>query len=229
MDIIEYQRVYFVIIKQFSCSLVLLWRPLWPKRTEKCVYGGEMFLPTILLKHPSPINCLLHINLDTSDVPMLHLYITEPKYGGLYRTFYGVRNTQFLSIFLVIRVQKWKMTDRLWCKRSALSKHVKLFDKLWISLSEAPFSIEPSARTLYFILIQPERWHFCDKIKLSDSCRWKYEYTQDEKHLVSCATCKTGISALSLRINEHPYWMKLCYDLSTDTCAQIYCAKYHFK
>ena len=26
-----------------------------------------------------------------------------------------------------------------------------------------------------------------------------------EKHLVSCATCKTGISTLSLRINEHPY------------------------
>ena len=43
-----------------------------------------MFLSTILLKHPSPINCVLHINLDTSDVPMQHLYITEPKYGGLY-------------------------------------------------------------------------------------------------------------------------------------------------
>ena len=65
-----------------------------------------MFLSTILSKHPSHINCALHINLDTSDVPMQHLYITEPKYGGLYRTFYGVRNTQFLSIFLVIRVQK---------------------------------------------------------------------------------------------------------------------------
>ena len=71
----------------------------------------------------------------------------------------------------------------LWCKRSALSKHVKLYDKLWISLSEAPFLIEPTARPLYFILIQPKRWHFCDKIKLSDSCRWKYEYTHGEKHL----------------------------------------------
>ena len=65
-----------------------------------------MFLSTILLKHPSTINCVLHINVDISDVPMQHLYITDPKYGGLNRTFYGVRNTQFLSIFLVIRVQK---------------------------------------------------------------------------------------------------------------------------
>ena len=121
------------------------------------------------------------------------------------------------------------MTDRLWCKLSALSKHVKLYDTLWISLSEAPFSIEPTARPLYFILIQPKRWHFCDKIKLADSCRWKYEYTQGKKHLASCAACKTGISTLSLRINEHPYLIKFCYVQSTDTCAQIYCAKYHFK
>ena len=180
-----------------------------------------MFLSTILLKHPSPINCVLHINLNTSDLPLEHLYITELKYGGQYRTFYDVRNTQFLSIFLVIRVQKWKLTDRLWCKLSALSKHVKIFDKLWISLSEAPFSIEPTAWPLFFILLQPKRWYFCDKIKLLDSWRWKYEYTQVEKHLASCDTCKTGISTLSLRINEHPYWIKLCYVLSTDTCAQI--------
>ena len=76
-----------------------------------------------------------------------------------------------------------KLTDMLWCKLSALSKHVKLYDKLWISLSEAPSSIEPTARPPYLILIQPKRWHFCDKIKLSDSCRWKYEYTHGEKHL----------------------------------------------
>ena len=188
-----------------------------------------MFLSTILLKHPSSINCVLHINLNTSDVQMQHLRITAPKYGGLYRTFYDLRNTQFLSIFHVIRVQKWKMTNSLCCKLSALSKHVKLYDKLWISLSEAPFSIEPTARPLYFILIQPKRWHFCDKIKLSDNSRWKYEYTQGEKHLASCATCKTGISTLSLRINAHPYWINFCCVQSTATCAQIYCVKYHFK
>ena len=56
----------------------------------------------------------------------------------------------------------------------------------------------------------------------------KYEYTQVEKHLASCATCKNGISTLSLRINEHPYLIKLCYVQSTDTCAQIYSVKYHF-
>ena len=92
-----------------------------------------------------------------------------------------------------------------------------------------PFSMEPTARSLYFILIRPKRWHFCDKIKLADSCRWKYKYSQGEKHLASCVTCKTGINTLSLRINEHPYWIKLCFVQSTDTCAQIYCVKYHFK
>ena len=85
---------------------VLLWRPIWPKRTHKCVYGDEMFLSTILLKPSSPINRVLQINLDTSDIPIQHLCITTPKYGGLYRTFYDMRNTQFLSTFLVIRVQK---------------------------------------------------------------------------------------------------------------------------
>ena len=65
---------------------MLVWRPIWPKRTQKCVYGDEMFLSTILLKRPSGINRVLHINLDTSDVPMQHLCITAPKYGGLYRT-----------------------------------------------------------------------------------------------------------------------------------------------
>ena len=85
---------------------MILWRPICPKITQKCVYGDEMFLSTILLKHPTPINRLLHINFDTSDVPMQHLCIIAPKYGGLYRTFYDIRNTQFLSIFLVIRVPK---------------------------------------------------------------------------------------------------------------------------
>ena len=106
MDIIEHYRVYFETNEEFSCNTVLLWRPIWPKRTQKCVDGDEMFLSSILLTHPSPINRLLHINLDTFDVPMQHLCITAPKYGGLYRTFYDIRNTQFLSIFLVIRVQK---------------------------------------------------------------------------------------------------------------------------
>ena len=79
---------------------------MWPKRTQKCFFGDEIFLSLIFLKYPSPINRLLHITLDTSDVQMQHLRITAPKYGGLYRTFYDIHNTRFLSIFLVIRVQK---------------------------------------------------------------------------------------------------------------------------
>ena len=86
MDIIEHYRVYFVIKWHFLCNSVLLWRPIWPKRTQKSVNGDEMFLSTILLKHPSPFYRVLHINLDTSDVSMQHLCITALKYGGLYRT-----------------------------------------------------------------------------------------------------------------------------------------------
>ena len=93
-----------------------------------------------------------------------------------------------------------------------------------------------SARPQFRLNPQPDPYNpnvgmFCDKIKLSDSCRWKYEYTHGDQHLalILCATCKTGISTLSLRINEHPYWIKLRYVQSTHTCVQIYCGKYHFK
>ena len=72
MDIIEHYRVYFVISNNFSCNSVLLWRPIWPKRTQKCVYGDEMFLSSKVLKHSSPINRLLHINLDTSNAAFAH-------------------------------------------------------------------------------------------------------------------------------------------------------------
>ena len=51
-------------------------------------------------------------------------------FGGLYRTFYDIRIAQFLLIFLVLQVQKWKMANRLCCKLSALSKHVKRYEKL---------------------------------------------------------------------------------------------------
>ena len=115
----------------------------------------KCFLSTKLLKHSSPINRVLHINLDTSDGPMQHLCITAPKYGGLYRTFYDIRNTQFCRFFSSYECKNKKMTDRLWCKLSALSKHAKPCDKLRISLSEAPISIEPTARPLYLYSYNP--------------------------------------------------------------------------
>ena len=130
---------------------VLLWKPIWPKITQKCVYGDEMFLSTKLLKHPSPIKRVLHINLDTSDVSMQHLCITAPKYGGLYRPFYDIRNTQFLSIFLVIRVQKWKVPDRLWCKLSAYQNMPNLAIN-YESVSARPLfrlNPQPDPSTLY--------------------------------------------------------------------------------
>ena len=71
MDIIEHNHVYFVIKQQFLCKFSApMESHMALKNTEICVYGDEMFLSTILLKHPSLINRVLHINLDTSDVPI---------------------------------------------------------------------------------------------------------------------------------------------------------------
>ena len=54
-----------------------------------------------------PRGCLQFVIVVFPDhTHLLFLCITAPKYGGLYRTFYDIRNTQFLSIFLVKRVQK---------------------------------------------------------------------------------------------------------------------------
>ena len=64
-----------------------------------------------------------------------------------------------------------KTTDILRCKVWTQSKHVKINDNLRISLNEALFSIKPGARPLFFILIRPISWHFCDGIKFLDSCR----------------------------------------------------------
>ena len=140
-------------------------------------------LSTILLKHPSPINRVL---TSISTLPTFKCSICASPhqsmvdFTGHFMTYVMLSFCRFFSSY---ECKNEKMTDRLRCKLSALSKHIKLYDKLWISLSEATISIEPTARPLYFILIQPKRWHFCDKIvKLSDCCRWKYEYTQDEKH-----------------------------------------------
>ena len=58
-----------------------------------------MRLSTISLKHPSPIDCVLHTNLETSDVRMQHLCITASKYGGLYWTFYDIRDTHYFDDF----------------------------------------------------------------------------------------------------------------------------------
>ena len=66
---------------------------------------------------------------------------------------------------------KNKTTVILRCKLWTHSKHVKIFDNLRSNLNEAMFSIKPSARPLFVILIRPISWHFCDGIKLSDSCR----------------------------------------------------------
>ena len=58
------------------------------------------------------------------------------------------------------------------------------------SVSTRPrFWLNPQSDPSFLYSYNPKIGIFCDKIKLSDSCLWKYEYTQGEKHLVSCATC----------------------------------------
>ena len=65
---------------------------------------------------------------------------------------------------------KIKTTNILRCKLWTLSKQVKIYNNLRISLDEALFSVNPGVRPLFFILIRPISWHFCDGLKLSDNC-----------------------------------------------------------
>ena len=94
MDIIEHYRVDLVIqSSNFHAIQCSYGGPYGLNEHRNVLMVMKWFLSTKLLKHLSPIKRVLHINLDTSDVQ--HLCITAPKYGGLYRTFYDMRNTQF--------------------------------------------------------------------------------------------------------------------------------------
>ena len=70
------------------------------------------FLSAILLTHRSPIIRMLHINFNTSDVRMQHWCITAPKYGGLYKTSYDIRDTQYFVEFSRHTSTKIKKNDR---------------------------------------------------------------------------------------------------------------------
>ena len=91
------------------------------------------------MKHPSPFNCVLHINLDISDVRMQHLCITALKYSGLYRTFYDIRNAQYFVDFSRHISAKMKNNRQVVVLTFGSIKHVKFYYQLYISLSEAPF------------------------------------------------------------------------------------------
>ena len=67
----------------------------------KCVYGDEMFLSTILLKHPTPINRALHINLQCSVCASPHQSMVD--YTGYFMTYVIL---SFCRCFSKIPVQK---------------------------------------------------------------------------------------------------------------------------
>ena len=139
---------------------------------SQCFYGSpygikehkneEMFLSTIILKHATPIRNVLCIYLDTFDFLMQQFCITAFKYGGLYSTFYDRCSTQYFVENSHPMCAKNKTTDILRCKPWTQSKHVKIYDNLRISLNETLFSIKTGARPLFFILIRPVSWHFCE-------------------------------------------------------------------
>ena len=165
---------------QFSAPMV----PIWPKRTHRNVF---MVMKCFCLqyysniRHPLTVYCTSISTLPTFQCSICALpHQSMVDYTGHFMTYVILSFCRFFSSY-----ECKKKYDRqvVILKLSSLSKHVKLYYKLWISFSEVPFSIEPTAWPLYFILIQPKRWRLCDKIKLSDSCRWKYEYTHGEKHL----------------------------------------------
>ena len=179
------------------------------------------------IRHPSTVYCTSISTLPTFQCSIC----TSPNqsmvdYTGNFMAYIILRFSRFISSY-ECKNEKWPTGCGV---NFLLYQNMPNFLINYESVSARPrfrLNPQPDPSTLY--TYNPKVGIFCDKIKLSDSCQWKYEYTQGEKHLVSCATCKTGISTLSLRIIEHPCWIKICYVLSTNTGVQIYCAKYHFK
>ena len=76
--------------------------------------------------------------------------ITASKYGGLYRTFYGICSTQYFVENPRPTSVKMKIIYILRCKLWTQSKHVKIYDNLRISPNQALFSIKPGARPIFF-------------------------------------------------------------------------------
>ena len=167
MDIIEQSRDFFRRSSDFRQITVFLWKPIWHEEHK----NDKMLLSTILLKHASPIRRVLYICLESFDCLMQLFCITAVRYGGLYRTFYDRFSTQYFVKNSRPTSAKIKTTAILGCKLRTQSKHVKIYDTLRISFNESSFSIKSVTRTLVFILIRSMFWHFCDGIKLSDSCR----------------------------------------------------------
>ena len=102
-----------------------------------------------------------------------------------------------------------KIANILRCTLWALSQHVEIYDKLRICLNKNQASIMPAARPLSSILILPIGWQLCDRIKLSDCCRSKYQYVQGENHCALSQHAKHCIMTFSLRFSEHPYCVRL--------------------
>ena len=169
--------------------------------------------------HPLTVYCTLISTLPTFQCSIC----TSPNqsmvdYTGHFMAYVLLSFCQIFSSY-ECKNEKWPTG---WGVNFRLYQNMSNFLINYESVSANPrFWLNPQPDPSSLYSNNPNICIFFYKIKLSDNCRWKYEYTQGGKHLVSCATCKTCMSTLSLHINEHPYWIKLCYVQSTDTCAQI--------
>ena len=122
MDIIEQSRDFFSE-EQFSGKSQCFYGSPYGIKEHK---NDERFLSTILLKHASPIRCLLYICLDTFGFLMQQFCITAFKYGGLYRAFYDRCSTQYFVENARPTSAKIKTTDTLRSNLWTHSKHVKI-------------------------------------------------------------------------------------------------------
>ena len=130
-----------------------------------------MFLSTILLKHPSPINCVLHIKLDTSEVPMQHctsLNQSMVDYTGHFMAYVILRFVDF-SRHTSAKIKKRPTGCGV---NFRLYQYMPNFLINYESVSARPrfrLNPQPDPSTLYSY--NPNVGIFCHKIKLSDSCR----------------------------------------------------------
>ena len=88
---------------------MLLWRPIWSKRTQKCVYSDETLLSTILLKHRSAItvyctSILTLLTLQCSICASPHQSMVD--YTGHFRTCVILSFCRFFSSY-ECKNEKW--------------------------------------------------------------------------------------------------------------------------
>ena len=149
---------FFYEVAIFRQITVFLWKTIWHKRTQK---WWNVFVHNVIETRVTHKTCTVHLtrHFRLSNATILHYRVQVWLTIQDIIWQYIVQNSRPTSANI-------KTTDILRCKLWTQSKHVIIYDNLRIILNEALFSIKPGAWPLFFTLIQPICWHFCDGINL---------------------------------------------------------------